>query len=1698
MSGFLLLFGLALPYSAALPAVTVNTDIVNANTATPQFSIPRGLYNAPFSLTLTTTTPGAIIRYTLDYNTPDSNTGLLYEQPIYITHTAAVRAVAYMPDGSLSPSPVVAHTYLFVDDVPFQAGIPPGYPNVWGGYPADYDMDPEIVNDPVYHSIITDALRSLPVLSVVMDVNDLFGSSNGIYTHPMLDGELWERPASAELIYPDGTSGFQINAGIRIFGGASREPRKSPKHAFRLLFKGIYGPTKLNYDLFGNDAVNSFDTLVLRAGYNSTWIHGNIYADDERSRSLYVRDQWANNAQRAMGQMSVHGTYVHLYLNGLYWGIYNLHERPDASFMAAYYGGDKEEYDVLNSSEPVDGNRDAWNTMMALAGKNLTGDANYQALLAYLDIDNLIDYLILNQYGGNQDWDEHNWYAGRRRVDGAVFRFFVWDSERTLEDVNDNILNVYHVDKPSFIFQQLRANEEFRMLFADHVYRHLFHDGALTPTAASARFQALTDQVYEGVVAESARWGDYRRDIHSWLYGPYELYTRDDQWITERDRLLYTYFPQRTAVLLQQYRSANLYPLIDPPQFNQEGGDIAAGFILTITNPISTAGEIYYTLDGYDPRLPYGGGPSATAVTGGDLTALTLTHTIQVKARVYDSSSGEWSALHETVFRVPTALAGDLLLTELMYNPPEGDAYEFIELKNSGSITLDLGLVAFTNGITYTFAPGTSLIPDDFIVLAKDPVLFQTKYGFAPFNASGYEGQLSNGGETIALSDALGDAITAVTYDDQSPWPASPDGYGFTLVPVDPNSNPDPNNPLNWRASAHVGGSPNADDPFPTTPPIRINELLANSDAPALDQIELYNPISSTVDLSYWYLTDDFANPTRYQIPNGTVISGNGYLVFDENKLGFAFSSLGEAAYLFSDDLAYSHGFTFGPSLPGVSFGRYTISTGDVHYPPQSTTTFGAANAYPKVGPVVISSIMYHPDAFSDEFLVLTNITSQTIPLYDTAVPTNTWQISGIGDFSLPPNTTIPPYSYIVIVGINPTTFRTMYNVPAAIQVIGPYTGGLSNGGELITLQVPGASADGPPYIVIDAVNYDDTAPWPIEPDGSGPALQRINNMAYGDDPINWQADANWDTWPLPTPTADLSIHKRVMPETAVLPGQRITYTLTYTNSGPMTATHVILTDTFPLLVGDVTTSYHGAALVPQPGVQFVWQVADLPPNTGGIITLTGVISSQLNAVTVLTNVAAITSSATDPIPGNNQSSINTTVRPPQVAFNHAFYSVTEAAETAVLMITLSPPPLITTTVQITTADGTATAPDDYIPATGIVTIPAGYISQTIAISIAQDMVAEPPETLMIMLIGTTGAVPGAPITATLTISDDDIAQIMVMPSALSVSEGGSTANYTVTLTSQPTDIVTITLNEEGNQLIIEPEYMTFTPFTWDMPQTLTVTAVNDNIAEGLHTATVAHTSISSDPFYHGFPIDDVLVTISDNDTAGIQVMPSALSVSEGGVTAVYAVSLSSQPTDTVTILGTANEQVMLSSVSSTFTPLTWNIPQLITVTAVDDIFIEEVMTTTITLNSSSSDPTYQNLPPIGITVTITDNDLPVVNLSQESYDIMEAAEMAVFTVTLHAPAPFTATVAYETTADTALAGADYTAVSGTLIFAPGQTMLTVTIPLIDDDQVEPAEVFLLHLSQPTNATLGNRATVVIQITDDDNFMLYLPLLMGG
>ena len=392
-----------------------------------------------------------------------------------------------------------------------------------------------------------------------------------------------------------------------------------------------------------------------------------------------------------------------------------------------------------------------------------------------------------------------------------------------------------------------------------------------------------------------------------------------------------------------------------------------------------------------------------------------------------------------------------------------------------------------------------------------------------------------------------------------------------------------------------AGRSTPGESNFQLITDIIVNEVVTHTDPPLEDAIELHNPTTNAVDISYWWLSNSRDNPQKYQIPANTVVAPGGYIAFYEwpfDRRGFNSNSFGtnlsftlnsargDQVYLHTADSNGNLTFfrtsrDFGPAENGVSFGRYVRSDGNTDFVAMSQRTFGVdnptseaefrmgtglANAYPKVGPLVINEIMYHPpdinnqgtnvDNNLDEYIEIFNISTAAVPLFDPIVypfadgRTNTWRLRGVVDFDFPTNVTLAPSNYLLVVNFDPRTnltqldaFRSKFGVPSGMQIFGPYGSELGNGGGSVELykpdvpQPPGRVDEGlVPYIRVDRVQYEDEAPWPAQPDGNGPSLQRLHVLGYGNDPTNWVASVPTpgsvfipNTPPFITPISDMT-----------------------------------------------------------------------------------------------------------------------------------------------------------------------------------------------------------------------------------------------------------------------------------------------------------------------------------------------------------------------------------------------------------------------------------------------------------------------------------------------------------------------------------------------------------------------------------------------
>ncbi len=848
-----------------------------------QISREAGFYDAAFDVVLQSPYRDCNILFSFDGSEPATSStaikaGTLREwridptQPISRGQTPAYVLRACLVKEGYKPSVSITRTYIFSDKVKTQTY--PGWQwptSPHNGQRLDYEMDSAVIYDEDYAPYIDAALRQIPSISIVTDMDNLFSVSSGIYVNAEKSGRAWERPCSIELIDTCSTKGFQINGGLRIRGAASAKQKESAKRAFRLYFRAEYGASKLKYPLFDNEGVAEFDCIDLRCEQNYAW------SKDGSKYNSMIADIFSRDLQGRMKQPYKRGRYYHLYLNGMYWGLYQTDERAEADNAEHYFGGNEDDYDVVkvNSegwpyfNEATDGNLEAWTSLWNKCVEGFTTNEAYLALLGkksdgsmdpegrvWVDIDNLIDYMLVIFYTGNFDaptsafyGDDmpNNFYAVYNRNDHSRgFRFFAHDSEHSMfvDNVNSGGLNCNRVNigsngsmlitgmlgfNPQWLHYKLCSNQEYRFRFMDRAYKYLSVGGLLRPDSAAAIYRERAAQIDQAVITESARWGD--------AVSQTTLGKKD--WETLLNSMYSTYFPKRSNILIQQLKTEGLYTSIAAPGISVGNYRFYGSYYpfqntitVNISNLSGQNSSLYYTLDGSDPRI-FGGGISSRALNITNSLSFNLDQSTILSCRIYSGTN--WGPLKQVFFSRADEDYRALKITEIHYHPKDtfvnsvltpGQDFEFIEFKNTGNKAIDLSGLKIDSGISHRFPEQELLYPGEFYVAASKPNNFFSRYGRYP--SGSFSRNLANSGEKIVLLDADNQPLISFDYYDNSPWPPAPDGSGYTLTAAQALPEGDPGDYSYWMASSLIGGSPFADDPGSAAAINKPGSLLAN------------------------------------------------------------------------------------------------------------------------------------------------------------------------------------------------------------------------------------------------------------------------------------------------------------------------------------------------------------------------------------------------------------------------------------------------------------------------------------------------------------------------------------------------------------------------------------------------------------------------------------------------------------------------------------------------------------------------------------------------------------------------------------------------------------------------------------------------------------------------------------------------------
>lgn len=517
-----------------------NAGSVSGFVSDTAFSVDRGFYEAPIAVAINTATQGAEIRYTLTGEKPTVSTGFVYSGPITISNTTVLRAAAFKP-GFVATN-VDTHTYIFSSDVI-----------------SNPNMLTSITQSPVYGPQMVTSLKSIPTISLTF----------------LGDVARTEKEVSMEMINFEGGADAQVDAGMVRFGSYATD---FSKRGMRISFRSEYGPGKLTFPVFGGQeyaipAAERVDGIDLRAGNH-----------DMKDRGAYMSNRFTDDSMIDMGQIAPHGRFVHVYLNGLYWGQYHLRERWNAAMLSEYFGGKKEDYEAINANNVgnefltgavFDGTGQYWQETQNL----LNTSTPYSSAKSHIDVANVIDFMLL-WLGGDS---ESEFRAAGSVPLGVPFKFFMKDADGWLRAPSHPASHNGPLNAMSKFFNE--GDPEYKVLLADRIHKHFFNDGAMTPAKNIARLQKRVNEVQTSFFSEAARWN----------------FRTPATWQGFQDNLLNNQFNTLTNTMIARFKAAGMYPNLVAPVFSQHGGAVLPGFQLAMTAP---AGTIYYTTDGTDPRVP--------------------------------------------------------------------------------------------------------------------------------------------------------------------------------------------------------------------------------------------------------------------------------------------------------------------------------------------------------------------------------------------------------------------------------------------------------------------------------------------------------------------------------------------------------------------------------------------------------------------------------------------------------------------------------------------------------------------------------------------------------------------------------------------------------------------------------------------------------------------------------------------------------------------------------------------------------------------------------------------------------------------------------------------------------------------------------------------------------------------------------------
>ena len=735
------------------------------------FSHPGGL-TGPLSVTLSGVDAPATIHYTLDA-TPPTQASPVYTGAITINSNTVIRARVYQDD--LLPSL------------------------------------------PQTRSYILDASHNLPVLLLTANPPDLFSEETGIYAYgdsyqsgfPHFGAnfwEDWERPIHFALYQEDGTLEADYDAGVKIFGGWSRA---LDQRSLSLFARRQYGYSEFDNAFFDHRSYNSYQALVLRNSGND-W------------NNAMMRDATLTGLLRGadIEYQAYRPTVV--YINGEYWGIHNMREKINEHFLAAKWGVDPEEIDLLEAGGSVihGDNEDYLNLLDFIETMDLSSLDNYEFVSSQMDLDNFALYQAAQIYFDNQDWPGNNIKYGRYR--GGKWRWILFDTDFGFGTWNDfNYFNntlefALEPNGPgwpnppwaTFLLRELTQTTPFRNLFVNRFADEL--NSRFLPERVNEHIDSLAIRIEDEIPAHFDRWGESSGNWEDRINGMKNFANQRQPYIKQhiRDEFgLPAYHQLNIGITDLAEGSVQVNSL--RIEVNNWQGDYFQDVPITVT----AHAKLGYAFSHW---VGVPGEPTTPAVEINMQSAMTV----------------------RPVFQTITPPA--IIINEINYNATDDfDPGDWVELYNASTSDIDLSgwiMKDDDDSHSFLFPAGTIIATNGFLLLTRDQTSFSAVFPAVENVVGDFDFGLSSNGDAVRIYDTNENLVDEVYYLPDAPWPTLPNGDGYTLELLSPEL--DNSLPESW-AALNLHGSPGREN------------TLVNTDTPAGKAFRIIsypNPFSSHIN----------------------------------------------------------------------------------------------------------------------------------------------------------------------------------------------------------------------------------------------------------------------------------------------------------------------------------------------------------------------------------------------------------------------------------------------------------------------------------------------------------------------------------------------------------------------------------------------------------------------------------------------------------------------------------------------------------------------------------------------------------------------------------------------------------------------------------------------------------------------------------